>query len=66
MGMGLCPRRASRAWEPRYNIKVTRLRTIEEQSPKLQECSFSLSHLSDQTYDQNNEKPRREGQTRFP
>ena len=49
-------------------IKVNRLRTIEEKSPKLQQCSFSLSHLSDKTYnyDQNNEKPRREGQKRFP
>ena len=33
---------------------------------KLQQCSFSLSHLSDKTYDQNNEKPRRESQKRFP
>ena len=49
-------------------IKVNRLRTIEEKSLKLQQCSFSLSHLSDKTYnyDQNNEKPRREGQKRFP
>ena len=42
------------------------IRTIEEKSPKLQQCSFSLSHLSDKTYDQNNEKARREGQKRFP
>ena len=40
--------------------------TIEEKSPKLQQSSFSLSHLFDETYDQNNEKPRREGQKRFP
>ena len=50
----------------KYNIKVNRLRTIEEKSSKLQQCSFSLTHLSDQTYDQNKDKPRREGQKRFP
>ena len=33
---------------------------------KLQQCSFSLSHLSDKTCDQNNEKPRRESQKRSP
>ena len=48
------------------NIKVNRLRTIDEKSPKLQECSFPLSHLSDKTYDQNNENPRREGQKLDP
>ena len=48
-----------------YYKKVNRLRTIEEKSPKLQQSSFSPSHLSAKTYDQNNEKPRLNDQKRF-
>ena len=39
---------------------------VSLKTPKLQQCPFSLSHLSVKSYDQNNEKPRREGQNRFP
>ena len=29
MGMGLCPTRASRAWEPRYEFHILKLRNEE-------------------------------------
>ncbi|CAH3156448.1 unnamed protein product [Porites lobata] len=52
----------------RVNVQVERksgeiVDATAYQTYEKYQCSFSLGHLSDKTYDQNNEKPRREAYT---
>ena len=50
MGMGLCPTRASRAWEPRYNL---RMQILSYLGLKLLLVEDILSDFSDNNCGQN-------------